>query len=179
MPVIIDTNCLANVFSKSSSRHPEFKPILDWIVQGKGMLVYGGSTYFKELRKTTKYLRILRLFKEQNKVIIGDKDAIDELEKKNKEIFPDKDFDDPHLPAIAFNTKCMIICSEDIRSIKYIKDSRLYPQGFSVPVFYTGKRNSDLLCDKYVHYCNKPLIKINNETKNALNVDIDKSLKKK
>lgn len=179
MPIIIDTNCFANVFSKKSAKHQEFKPVLDWILQGKGLIAYGGSTYMKELKKAGKYLTILRLFKEQKKVIVGDSETIDELEKKNKEIFPEDDFDDPHLPAIAMVTNCMLICSEDCRSIKYVKNRKLYPTGVDIPAYYTSKVNHDLLCDKYVHSCNKPLMKITKEKQKAMTTKMEKAITNK
>lgn len=168
MPIIIDTNCFANVFSKKSEKHEEFKPVLEWILAGKGMVVYGGNTYKKELRKARKYQMIMRLLKENKKVIHGDDEQIDELEKQNKEIFPEADFDDPHLPAIVQITKCMLICSEDMRSVKYVRDKKLYPKGFTIPSYYASKRNADLLNDNYVHADNKPLLKINKGKQNIL-----------
>ncbi|MGB1204290.1 MAG: hypothetical protein ACPG5B_01520 [Chitinophagales bacterium] len=173
MPIIIDTNCLANVFSAKSDRHEHFKPVKEWIISGKGLVVYGGTQYFEELKKNMKYAKILRLLKASGKAKVGDRTKIDELTKRNKAIFPEKDFDDPHLPAIAIVTKCLLICSEDMRSVKYIKNRQLYPSGFSVPVYYSSEKNANLLCDKYVHADNKPLLKINK----AIQKKIYKNLK--
>lgn len=178
MAIIIDTNCFAHVFKRNSDNHEEFKPVLDWILSGKGLIAYGGTKYFEELKKANKYLKILRLFKEQNKVIVGDREEIDKLEERNKELIKDEDFDDPHLPAIAIVTKCMLICSVDNRSIKHVKNNVLYPDGFSCPAYYTGQRNSDLLCDKYVHSCHKPLIKINLANQGNLVLAVDKITEK-
>lgn len=179
MPIIIDTNCFANVFSRSSARHQEFKPVLDWIVEGKGLIAYGGSTYLKELKGAARYLTILRYFKEQQKVLVGDSAKINEIEKQNKLIFPEEDFDDPHIAAIANVTKCMLICSEDTRSIKYVKDRKLYPAGCSIPVYYTGKNNSNLLCDNYVDATNKPLVKIRKQDQKQIQTKLAKVLTKK
>jgi len=178
MAIIIDTNCFANVFKRNSDKHEEFKPVLDWILTGKGLIVYGGTKYFEELKKASKYLKILRLFKEQNKVVVGDRNEIDKVEAKNKELINDEDFDDPHLPAIAIVTKCMLICSVDNRSIKHVKNPVLYPDGFSCPSYYTGKRNSGLLCDKYIHDCHKPLLKINMANRECLIKIMDEIAKK-
>lgn len=56
MPIIIDINCLGSVFDSRSKKHGDFKPVFDWITNGKGKLVYGGSTFKRELssKKTKK-----------------------------------------------------------------------------------------------------------------------------
>ena len=143
MPILVDTNCLGNVFSRKSVRHAEFKPVLEWVRNGSGKFVYGGTTYLNEVPE--KYLRILRYFKELNKVIYGDRDRIDEIEKTNKELITDPDFDDPHLIAIALVTRCKLICSEDKRSIKFVKNRIFYPKGVSPPAYYTSFRNINLI----------------------------------
>lgn len=34
MCVIVDTNCLASVFERKSEKHPQFAPVLEWIISG-------------------------------------------------------------------------------------------------------------------------------------------------
>lgn len=179
MPIIIDTNCFANVFERNSKNHPDFKPVLDWIVSGKGMMAFGGSKYLGELKKAKKYLRIIRLLKDQKKVLVGNQYEIDILQEKISLNFPDPDFDDPHLPAIAIITKCILICSEDMRSVRFVKNSSIYPNGFQTPSYYSSKKNLDLLCDKYVHEANKPLLKIPKTLQDVLNKNITEKLNRK
>lgn len=169
MAIIIDTNCFANVFNRKSVNHQQFKPVLEWVVKGKGIIIYGGTKYISELRKTPKYLPIMRLLKEVNKVHIGNREAIDELQATIEVNRVDVDFDDPHLPAIIINTKCRLICSEDKRSIAHVRNSSLYPTGFQVPSYYTSARNTNLLCDKYIHSDLKPLCKLKKEHMNCIN----------
>ena len=168
MAIIIDTNCLANVFSRNSKKHDDFAPVLEWVINGKGVLVFGGTKYMNELRKTTKYMKIIKLLNDCKKVYIGNKTNIDkiqaEIEKRNR----CSDFDDPHLPAIVIDTKCKLICSEDTQSVPHVKDEKWYPKHIAVPCFYTGLRNTDLLCDQYIDKCYKPLCKIKKEKKKLL-----------
>ncbi|MCD8401409.1 hypothetical protein [Tenacibaculum finnmarkense] len=161
MAVIIDANCIANVFSKSSAKHSEFEPIFEWIVRGKGIMIIGGTKYQSELIKLKKYFTILRYLKEVGKVYSGDKDEIDKYQLIVEKLRDNKDFDDPHLPAIIVNTKCRIICSEDTRSIPYVTDTKYYPKGIKTPVYYTSSRNKKILCDNYVDDSLKPLCRIN------------------
>ncbi len=163
MAIIIDTNCFANVFSKTSEKHLEFKPVLDWILFGKGFLIYGGSKYKEELKKASKYLKIIRLLKEVGKVKIGNDDNIDDLERKISSENTSKLFNDIHILAICLDTKCILICSEDTTSIPFITDPVYFKKGEKKPAFYTSKRNQNILDDKYINTCHKPLCKINKE----------------
>lgn len=172
MPIIIDANCLANVFVVSSKNHAEFKPVLDWIINGKGMLVYGGTQYIEELKKTPKFIKIFNLLNQQKKVFRGDDKIIDEIADELLESVNDEDFDDPHLIAIVRETKCKIICSEDTRSLKFVKNPAYYPKGVDVPVYYTGSGNKDLLDDKYVDESLKPLIRIAKRNRDPIKVAI-------
>lgn len=159
MCVIVDTNCFASVFDPKSEKHAEFSPVLDWILNGKGKLVYGGTKYIQELSKT-KYLKIFNILNSKaKKVVVVDKSKVDEVQIAIERSVIDPDFDDPHLPAIVIVSKCEVICSEDTRSVKFITDSNLYPKGVNIPKYYTSSRNKDLLCDKYINKIYKPLKK--------------------
>ncbi|WP_338375018.1 hypothetical protein [uncultured Flavobacterium sp.] len=161
MAIIIDANCVANVFSKSSAKHLDFKPVLEWILLGKGIMIFGGSQYRKEMAKTSKYLPIIRLLKDVGKAVEGCQNDIDEYQKKVENLRDNEDFDDPHLPAIVVITKCRLICSEDTRSIPFVTDRKYYPNNFTIPAYYTSAKNKNLLTDKYVDNSLKPLCKLN------------------
>jgi hypothetical protein len=173
MPLIVDTNCLANVFEKKSAKHDEFWPVLNWILNGKGLLIYGGSKYMNELKKTPKYLPIIRYLTEIGKAVKGDEKKIDKYEERNKKLITDPDFDDPHLAAIVLDTRCRIICSEDKRSVRFIQNPILYPSRFTCPSYYVGKRNVDLLTDKYIDNKLKPLCTIPKEKRDRLSKIMD------
>ena len=163
MPIIVDTNCFANVFCRTSAKHKQFEPVLKWIVGGKGQLVYGGTKYKKELAKATKYLTFFRLLKESGKAISGDDANIDKIEADIEKKKDSDAFNDTHLLAISIDTKCRLICSEDTTSIPFVTDKKYLPKGALRPVYYTSENNAGLLCDKYVHEDLKPLCKINKE----------------
>lgn len=115
-------------------------------------MVYGGSKYIKELSKCKEVLRIVNKLKlRPSKVVILNKEAVDKEERRIKDYIPAKDFDDPQLAAISIIGKCMLICSRDDRSHKYVKNSKLYPRGTKPPKYYTSKRNANLLNDAYIH----------------------------
>lgn len=168
MPLILDTNCFANVFNKSSEKHHEFEPILKWITKGKGKLVYGGTTYKLELKKARKFIPIFNLLKQIGKAIEVDNNTVDQIESEIKTLIDDSDFDDQHLPAIVRASRCRVICSEDKRSIKFVQNRTLYPKGIDIPKYYCGKRNKRLLSDEYIDSSLKPLAKTKAEDSNRL-----------
>ena len=168
MCIIVDTNCLSSVFEKTSKNHSEFAPVLDWILSGKGKLVYGGSKYIEELSKVSKFLKIISQLKKIGKAIVVDRTKVDKEQERIEKEITNTDFDDPHLPAIVIVSKCKIICSSDTRSIKFVTLPQLYPKGIDVPKYYTCKKNANLLCDKYIHDCYKPLKKCSKKEREVL-----------
>ena len=98
---------------------------------------------------------------------------VDAEQARIEKMVTDDDFDDPHIPAIVIVSKCKIICSVDARSIKYVAQSKLYPKGIDIPKYYTGVKNKNLLCDKYIHDSYKPLNKCNKRVQQSINKVID------
>jgi hypothetical protein len=168
MPVIVDTNCFANVFCRNSTKHSEFEPVLKWIIEGKGLLVYGGTKYRSELKKATKYLTLFRLLKDIGKVVSENDLAIDRMQSKIESRKQDEAFNDVHLLSISIISRCRVICSMDTTSIPFVTDTQFLPKGVSKPVYYTSKNNINLLCDEYVHKTFKPLCKINKSLANKI-----------
>lgn len=171
MAIILDTNCFSHVFNPQDKEHGSFSPVLNWIIYGNGFFVYGGTKYLNELKKCKRYHKIFRLLKDMNKVIhFKNKDKkIDEITDKLNQQYGNEDFDDPHLPAIVLVTKCKLICSTDVRSMPYVRNSKMYPKNFGVPMYYTCEKDQDLLIDKNI---DKRLLRyrcsLNKEKKNKI-----------
>lgn len=148
--VLLDTNCFSHVFNRNDKSHEEFSDFLDWLCYGQGYLVYGGTKYINELKKTENYLRIFRLLNDCNKTIAYDTTSIDLEQERITRLVNDPKFDDPHLPAIIVISKCRVICSVDERSFPYLKRKDIYEGKAKRPKFYTGKHNAQLLSPTYV-----------------------------
>jgi predicted nucleic acid-binding protein len=174
MCIIIDTNTFSNVFDKESKGHHEFQPVYDWILNRNGKIVFGGTKYRLELKKAYRFLKIFGEFNRQRKLVTVDDVKIDEyqriLENKKKH----KDFDDPHLVAISYISKCKLICTNERRAIPYLTCKDFYPKNSPRPKIYCKKKNSDLLCDKYLADLCKPCVKLDKKT--AKKLDITTSL---
>ena len=165
MAILIDVNVIPTVFCTKSLKHAEFEPVLKWILEGKGLMVYGGSKYKEELGKLGKYLKIIRSLKSFKKAIEIDALEVDRYQKIVEDKEDNLDFDDPHLIAICAVSKCRIICSEDLRSIKFVQNSKFYPKNFHIPKYFTSKRNRALLQEKYIDDSFKPLLALNKDKK--------------
>lgn len=163
MAIIIDTNCFARVFCRSNKEHADFAPVLDWIIEGNGIMVYGGTKYNNELNKCKKYIPFFNLLKTAKKTFKCNCAKVDELQAKYEGMINDPDFDDPHLPAIVLVSKCRLICSKDYRSIPFVTSRDMYPKRFHLPQYYSSAKDKKLLCDdmiderlkKYCHSLNK------------------------
>lgn len=149
MCIIIDTNTFTSVFDKASKNHADFAPVLSWFIDGEGKIVFGGTKYKEELKKASKFLRLFGQLARSRKIIQVSDDAVDDyqaaLEKKEKH----KDFDDPHLVAICYVSKCQLICSLDKRAYPFFNRKDFYPNNSPRPKIYSSKKNANLLCRKY------------------------------
>ena len=169
MPIVVETNCLSSVFDKACIDHAEFEPVFNWIINGKGKLIYGGSKYNNELSKCRRVIKFINLLKRyKNKVVVLRKDEVDNLQKKIESLVKDPDFDDPHLIAIISVSRCQLLCSKDERSERFILDKKLYPKRCKPPKYYKSKKNTNLLSDSYIPSRFKPIQPLNKEEKNFL-----------
>jgi hypothetical protein len=133
MCLVLDINAFHLVFGG----HESFKPVLDWLLYGRGKLVMGGSKYDEELAKMKKYLRLISLLKKGCKIVRANNDAVDQKVIEITRACPDPDFDDPHMVALLSVSGCKLFCSEDQRSYKYIKRKEWYTG--SIPKIYRSK----------------------------------------
>lgn len=150
MAIIVDTCCFSRLFSRTNKEHKEFEPVLKWVFEGHGFLVYGGTKYHEELLKAGSFLKMFRLLNTFNKLVKFPDKLIDEYEKKFKLMITDKKFNDPHLPAIVRVSKCRLICSKDIESMEFVTNPLLYPKRFHLPNYYTGIKDTHLLVDENI-----------------------------
>lgn len=170
MCIIIDTDSLANVFKTDSQMHPEFKPVLEWILKGKGKVVYGGSKYEKELAKAKNYLKIFAELTKFRKTAYFEKNVVDKEQNLVEKLKSHKDFDDPHLVAIVRASRCKLICTNERRSNKFLTDKKFYSKcdGVSVPKLYKRHTHNKLLNDKNLANCCLPFNKLTKKEYNAM-----------
>lgn len=142
MSIVIDSNTLSLVFCPTPN--DDFGPIKEWVVQGAGRIVVGGTKYKEELRRVSQALRFVNELNKIGKVLIVSDHDVDRLEEGIKKIVSPK-CDDPHLIALIGVSRCPLICSRDKRADEFLSDCNLYPWKTFRPKIYKGKRHADKL----------------------------------
>ena len=161
MCIVVDINCLPAVLNKKHATHAEFKSVSDWILTGKGKLVYGGSKYKEELKRARRYLRlVLTLGKKKKTVTVPDRE-VDHKQDEIDKSFVHSRFNDSHLVAIIVVSKCRLLCSADSEALPFLKKKQFYARNVNRPKIYSSRKNADLLRDKNIADICKPCKKAN------------------
>jgi predicted nucleic acid-binding protein len=163
MCIIIDTNTFSSVFDRTSSNHDEFLPVLNWVIEGEGKIVFGGTKYRNELKVAYKYLKLIGQLNRSRKVVQVNDPEIDAYQTILEAKENHKDFDDPHIVAISYVSKCKLICSLDKRAYPFFSRKDFYPNNSPRPSIYSSKKNANLLCRKYTAEICLPCVKLNKE----------------
>lgn len=164
MCIVIDTNNISRVFKTENAEHANYVPVFDWIVNGRGKIVVGGSTFEKEIIKNRWFIPILTELSRHQKVVRIPNGIIDKLEIEIRNLIPEHiDFDDPHIVALLKASKCRLVCSEDQRAYRYFKSLGIF-KAADRPKIYSRLRNEELLADKNVADCCKPYQKLPKKT---------------
>jgi len=153
MCIVIDANTFSKVFNTKDSNHSEFESVLDWIENGKGKLVFGGTTYLNEIGSRQR--RILLEYKKQGKAVALNRSLVDSEEDAVKKLHTHGDFDDPHMVAIFRVSRCLLFCSGDKRANRFIKNQvknvDLYSGKAKPPKIYSNKKYGErMLCDRNI-----------------------------
>ncbi|MBN8671462.1 MAG: hypothetical protein J0L80_12295 [Chitinophagales bacterium] len=167
MCIIIDTNTLASVLEPESVNHSEFKPVYDWIKNGKGVIVYGGTKYKKELGK---YLPIFVELRKATKAIGVDDSKVDQKADEVSTMIQHANFDDQHLIGLLIQSQCKLICSLDSRAYPYFRHSLFFKPAANKPKIYRGSSNKDLLTDRNIAEICKPCLPTTVAQKNKLSI---------
>ena len=152
MCIVIDMNTLPAVFDEENQQHQTFVPVKNWILKGKGKMVYGGNTYKGELKKLSKFIPVLAELKKSRKIIEFDDAAIDLKEKailqdlKTRGInSKNKSYNDAHLVAIISFSRVKVICSLDKSSYRFLREIKYYQASTDRPVIYSNLKNISLI----------------------------------
>lgn len=165
MCLIVDTNCLSAVFDKDAVNHNEFEPVIEWIYNGRGKIVYGGTKYLGELNK---YLAIYLQLRKAGKAEYVDCNLVDAEEIVVSNMIQHNNFDDQHLVALLRVSGCKIICSLDQRAYPYFRHRLFFTPAARRPKIYSSSGNSDLLCPENIADICKPCDNTTNAQKKLL-----------
>lgn len=160
MCLILDTNAFGLFFESTNKQHDDFKPALDWVVRGKGKLVYGGNKYKEEMKTASKYLRFFSNLERAGKLVKLDDDRVNLAQYNVESLETCKDFDDPHLIAIVLESNCRIVCTKDSRAMPYLKNQKFFSGAVKKPKIYSSKKNANLLVDQNISEICRPCVKL-------------------
>lgn len=153
MCLVIDTCYLGEVFEPRSKEHSKFVPVLKWISQGNGRMIYGGTKYNSELKNVTKVLNALAELSRQRRVVHLPKAIVDPIARALKRRFPEPEFNDEHIVALVIASRCQVVCTDDNVAISYLKRNDVfhgYP-GVGRPKIFRGHgSHARLCCDDHV-----------------------------
>jgi hypothetical protein len=149
MCLVIDTNIFFSVFDDTTKEHAHFSPVKQWLMVGKGKMIYGGAKYNDEL-KGGKYTGVLAELSRMGKLVKIPAASVDRYAAELKVKVPEENFDDEHLVALVAISRCCVVCTWDKRAFPYLKRKDLYPKGVKPPKIYQWKANAVLCCKKYV-----------------------------
>jgi predicted nucleic acid-binding protein len=150
MCLVIDANVFSSVFNGLSSDHAEYEPVLAWITQGRGFIVYSGSKYKKELAQAHRYLQLFIELRKQGKVVEVNAVLVDQHEVVVNQLAGTKKCNDAHIIAIFRVSGCRLLCSNDQLSDKYIKNPALYLKRQKPPLIYRSVQHVHLLRNEHI-----------------------------
>lgn len=166
MCLIVDANCFSHVFNPKDTKHKEFAPVFQWLFYGHGGgLIYGGDKYRNEVDFTSSRYRPLIVELERKGRLLKVCDScVNERAAALKESVQDPDFDDEHILALIIVSRCRVLCTDDMRMMRFLKKRSLYPPCVKPPKVYRSKHNADLcqnsanvadICRLRTHTCSK------------------------
>ena len=145
MCIVADPPTLVPMFKVTDPEHLAFAPVRNWVVDGPGKFVIGGTKYKTELMAVASIIAFLKELEKRGKIIRKSDSDVDAEESAVKLIEPTKDFDDPHLVALVRLTGCKLICIRDPRSHRFLRAAKLYRATRDRPRLYTRAKNASLL----------------------------------
>lgn len=150
MCLIIDACVIPKVFGRKDF---DFLPVINWIIDGPGKMIVGGSKYNEELSKLRRYTRFIAELSRMRKIVVIERSLVDATEERIRAIEPNRGFDDSHIVALVEESGCKVVCSDDCRADKYLKDRRFYIKS-KRPLIYRSAKHKGLLCrDNIIPIC--------------------------
>lgn len=143
--LIIDTNALAPIFDKSNVRHPDYRPVLEYLVRDRGIVAIGGSKYLAELSRLPRILAYLLELRRAGQIRDYDVREVDAEEARIANLAPPPSCDDQHLIALVSVSRARVVATDDRRADAYLRDRSLYRPGVRRPSIYRSASHLRLL----------------------------------
>jgi hypothetical protein len=102
------------------------------------------------------------------KCVVLDHAEVDEVEHRIRDAEPSPDFDDAHLIAMFDVSGCLVLCSADGRSDRFVKDRRLYERHKPPRIYRERAHHLHLLSDENIARCCQPPVKLTRENQERI-----------
>ena len=136
------------VFERRNQEHHKFVPVLNWVTNGRGRMIYGGTKYNAELGKMIRILGIVVELARKGRTIRLPNRTVDPIAADLRKRFPDPNFDDEHIVALVMASRCCVVCTNDHCAMAYLRRADVIP---SRPKIFSGHRSHRrLCCDKHI-----------------------------
>ena len=144
MCLIIDANIFGEFFTQA-----DFAPAYDWIRNGPGKVITGGTSYDNELKRSERTLALIVNLAKISRTI-----HLPDLEVDQAEEFIVNNIglhsNDPHIIAMVVVSKCCIVCTKDVPLTDDFADNFRAKFGVRRPRVYKRKEHKTLLCNKNI-----------------------------
>lgn len=84
MCVIADPPTFIPIFKASDPEHSQFSPVRNWVTNGPGKFIVGGSTYERELMSVKSVIPFLAELERKRKIVRLSREAVDAEELQVK-----------------------------------------------------------------------------------------------
>jgi hypothetical protein len=155
MCIIADPPTFIPIFKETDPEYGKFSAVREWVKNGPGKFITGGTTYQKELMAVKSIIGLLSELEKRGKVMRNSAASVDHEEGVVKALEPAQDFDDPHLVALVRVSGCKLICIRDPRSHRFLRMAKFYKSTKDRPKLYTREKNRSLLCNANMAPCCK------------------------
>jgi hypothetical protein len=155
MCIVVDPPTFIPMFKTSDPEHSVFSPVKNWIDNGHGKFVIGGTKYKAELSAVKSIIPFIAELERRGKIVRRDDADVDSDEILVRQIEPALDFDDTHLAALIRLTGCKVICLRDVRAHRFLRQTKLYGSTKKRPNLYTRAKNAGILCQSNLAPCCK------------------------
>ena len=160
MCVVIDTDTFSEI---SDDDNKDFDPLRNWISKKGHTVIHGGSKYGEELGNHDKFRRYLRGLERA-----GHTHQLDNAKVDNAQVFLEQNFvsakyNDHHIVAILFVSRCRVLSSHDQGLHKLIQDCcsnsgrkiirQVATLTVNIPKIYQDKSHKPFLMDNSVAHC--------------------------
>lgn len=114
-------------------------------------MIYGGSTYLKELGHLKRILRLVAELRRKNRVSVVSTADVDTIEQDIIRKIGGSGHDDVHLVAIVIVSGCRVVVTGDDEAIQLLKRTELYQgRDAKVPKIYQRTEHGHLCCEDNV-----------------------------